>query len=178
MITKKFGDKKLIIRELDESDLRKVKKFQDFTNSFVKEDAMLLSNRPISRKEELKWLKDQYSAVKAKKLIYFFVEHDNKMVASTEVKLHNGRMSHVGEFGIAIRNGYRGMGLGTYLGNEIIKAAKNRLKIKIARLSVYPKNKPAQALYKKLGFKQVAVIPKQAQYKGRLIDEIVMLKFV
>jgi len=34
----------------------------------------------------------------------------------------------------------------------------------------------AQNLYKKFDFKKVAKIPKQLQYKGRLLDEIIMIK--
>jgi ribosomal protein S18 acetylase RimI-like enzyme len=68
--------------------------------------------------------------------------------------------------------------LGKYLGREIIKLTKERLKIKIVRLGVYSANKPAQKLYKKLGFKMVASIPKQVQYKGKLIDEFIMLKYL
>jgi ribosomal protein S18 acetylase RimI-like enzyme len=60
---------------------------------------------------------------------------------------------------------------------EIIKLAKKELRpgLKIIRLSVYSNNKIAIALYKKYGFKEVAKIPKQIQYKGKLIDEIIML---
>ncbi|PIV12707.1 MAG: GNAT family N-acetyltransferase, partial [Candidatus Nealsonbacteria bacterium CG03_land_8_20_14_0_80_36_12] len=49
------------------------------------------------------------------------------------------------------------------------------LKPKIIRLSVFPTNKAAIGLYKKLGFKKVAKISKQIQYKGKLVDEIIML---
>jgi ribosomal protein S18 acetylase RimI-like enzyme len=42
-------------------------------------------------------------------------------------------------------------------------------------LSVFSTNKPAIGLYKKYGFKTVTKIPKQIQYQGKLIDEIIML---
>ena len=62
--------------------------------------------------------------------------------------------------------------------SEIIKLAKKKLKprLKFIRLGVYPNNKPALALYRKFGFKKAAKIPKQIQYKGKLLDEIIMLK--
>lgn len=176
MITKVFGDKRIIIRELNKNDLRKVKKFQDFINSLAKEDAKILINRKVPIKEEVAWLKSQYDAVKTKKLIHFLTEHNDKIVGSSEIRLHQGRMSHVGEFGIAIRNGYRRMGLGTYLAKEIIKLAQKRFKIKIVRLSVYSVNKPARELYNSLGFKMVATIPKQIQIKGKLKDEVIMIR--
>jgi ribosomal protein S18 acetylase RimI-like enzyme len=60
---------------------------------------------------------------------------------------------------------------------EIIKLAKKDLrpKPKTIRLNVFQGNKSALVLYKKLGFRKVARIPKQFQYKGKLEDEIVML---
>jgi len=84
------------------------------------------------------------------------------------------------EFGITIRKDYRRIGLGNYLMKEIIKLAKKELKPKpkIIRLSVFSNNKPAINLYKKHGFKKVAVIPDQLQYKGRLVDQAVMLLYL
>lgn len=63
---------------------------------------------------------------------------------------------------------------------ETIKLAKKELKPKprIIRLSVFANNKPAIGLYRKIGFKKVASVPKQLQYKGRLIDEIIMLLYL
>jgi RimJ/RimL family protein N-acetyltransferase len=178
MITKIFDGKKIIIRELTKNDLKNVKKFQDFINSFIKEDAMIAANRKVSLKEEKNWLKNQYECVKTKKLIHFFAEHNNKLVGSLEIKRQRGRENHVGEFGITIRNGYRRIGLGKYLGKEIIKLAKKRLGIKIVRLRVLCINKPAQKLYRKLGFKKVARLPKQVQYKGKLVDDFIMVKYL
>jgi len=170
-----FGSKKIIIRKLSNGDLRNVKKFQDFINSFVKEDAQILYNKKFSLKEEKNWLKEQLQNIKNHKTVFLMAQDHNKVIGTTGIDLHRGREAHVGEFGITIRNGYRGIGLGKYLMKEIIKLAKKELKPKIIRLSVFPTNKAAIGLYKKLGFKKVAKIPKQIQYKGKLLDEIIML---
>ena len=170
-----FGSKKIIIRKLSNGDLRNVKKFQDFINSFVEEDAQILYNKKFSLKEEKNWLKEQLQNIKNHKTVFLMAQDHNKVIGTTGIDLHRGREAHVGEFGITIRNGYRGIGLGKYLMKEIIKLAKKELKPKIIRLSVFPTNKAAIGLYKKLGFKKVAKIPKQIQYKGKLLDEIIML---
>ena len=47
MTTKTFGDKKIAIRAIKQADLRNAKKFQDFINSFVLEDAKLSMNKEI-----------------------------------------------------------------------------------------------------------------------------------
>ncbi len=105
-------------------------------------------------------------------------EDKNKLIGISGVKLKIGRQNHVGEFGISIKKEYRGIGLGKKLMAEVLKLAKKELKPvpKIIRLSVFPENKIAQKLYKKFGFKVVAKIPKQIQYKGKLLDEVIMIK--
>ena len=89
---------------------------------------------------------------------------------------HQKCVLHVGEFGIAIKKEFRGIGLGSFLMREIIQLAKTELKPKpkIIKLGVFANNKPAIALYKKMGFKQVAVLPRHLEYKGNLVAEIIM----
>ena len=175
---KVFNGRKITIRELSQKDIRKVKKFQDFINSFVEEDAKIAMNRKLSLREEREWMKDVLKKLKSRKEIFLFAEYDNKIIGTTSMELDRWRQSHIGNFGITIRNGYRRMGLGKYLMGKILKLARKELKPKpkIIRLSVYPNNKPAIKLYKKYGFKNAARIPRQIQYKGKLIDEIIMLR--
>lgn len=178
MSIKKFNGKKIEIRKLSNKDLRNIKKFQDFINSLIGEDIQISRNKKVSLKGEREWLAGMLKKIK-KRISVLLVAEDNKLiVGTTEIALGRGRQSHIGLFGITIRNGYRGIGLGKYLMGEIIKLAKNELKPKpkILRLSVFPTNKPALTLYKKYGFKRVARIPKQLEYKGRLADEIVMIR--
>jgi len=170
-----FGSKEIIIRKLSNGDLRNVKRFQDLINSLIEEKAQISLNKKLSLKEEKEWLKRQLGQIKNQKTVFLLAECDNKVIGTTGIDLRRGRQEHVGEFGISIRNGYRGIGLGKYLMKEIIKLAKKELKPKIIRLSVFPTNKAAIGLYKKLGFKKVAKISKQIQYKGKLVDEIIML---
>jgi len=171
-----FKDKKIEIKELSEYNLKDANRFLDFINSLIKEEAQLLWKKKISLKEERVWLKGQLEEVKNKKKVYLVTEHNNVIVGSTEVGAGIERTDHMGVLHIAIRNGYRGMGLGKYLMESIIKLAKRRLKIKIIRIFVFATNKPAIGLYKNCGFKIVARVPKQFQYKGKLVDEIIMMK--
>jgi len=45
METKIFKDKKIRIREISKSDLKNVKRFQDYINSLVNEKAMIKVNK-------------------------------------------------------------------------------------------------------------------------------------
>ena len=177
MKIKIFDNKKIKIREISKGDLKNAKKFQDFINSLVEENAMVKLNKKQSLREETEWLKEKLKQIKGKKEVALIAESEDKIVGNTQIGLDWGRQSHIGDFGISIRKGYRDIGLGTYLAKEVIKLAKKELRPrpKIIRLSVYAANKPAIVFYKNLGFKKVAKIPKQGKIKGKLVAEIIML---
>ncbi|MFH1894605.1 MAG: GNAT family N-acetyltransferase [Patescibacteria group bacterium] len=180
MKTKTFIGKKITIRKISKNDLRNAKKLQDFINSFVDEDAQIMMNEKVLLEEERKWLKAKLESIKKRKAVFLIAEHNNTVAGTTGIDSGIWRQSHVGNFGITIKKGYRGIGLGTYLIEEIIKLAKKELKPKpkIIRLDVFPTNKPAIRLYRKCGFKKVAKIPRQIYFKGKLHDEIIMLLYL
>jgi len=178
METKIFNGKKIKIRGLSEYGLKDTKRFLDFINSLIEEDVQILFNKKLSLKEEKIWLKGQIKEIKSNRKVYLVAEINNIIIGSTEVGMGIGRANHIGTLHIAIRNGYRGIGLGKYLMKSIIKLAKRRLKVKIIKIPVFDTNKPAIGLYKKYGFKKVGLIPKQFQYKGKLVDEIIMLLYL
>jgi len=183
MIYKKvkiFDGKKITMRAISQSDLKQVKKFQDFINSVIKEDAKIFTDKRIPLKEEKEWLSNTLKNIKKLKSVHLVAEYKNIIVGSTGTNLKSGRSNHIGDFGIIIRNGYRGMGLGESLAREVINLTKKELKPspKILKLNVFTTNKPAINLYKKLGFKKVARVPDQNQYKGKLVDEYIMLKYL
>src|SRR4030042_44972 len=181
MKTKIFNGKEIAIRELKPSDIKNVRKFQDFINSLVEEDAMILKNKKVSLKEEIEWLKNNIKAVKKYKAVYLIAESKKIIIGTTEVGLRRtGRQSHVADLGISIRKGYRRITLGKYLMKEIIRLAKRKLKPKpkIIRLGVMSSNNPAFKLYQKYGFRKVERIPNQLKYKGELQNEIIMLLYL
>jgi RimJ/RimL family protein N-acetyltransferase len=180
MPIKTFSGKKIKIRELAKSDLKNVKKFQNYINSLIKEDAKIILNKKETLKEEAEWIKNKIKKARKREDILLIAECDNKIIGTTNIELKEGRLDHIGEFGISILKGYRGIGLGGYLTGEIIKLAKEKLKakLKIIRLFCFSNNKPAINLYKKFDFKIKARLPKQIQYKGKLVDELIMLLFL
>ena len=177
MKTKIFNGKKVKIRKLSKRDLKNVKKFQEFITSLITEEAKILFNKKPSLKEEKKWLEGVLRNIKNHKKVFLAAEYGSTIIGTTAIELNQGRKSHIGELGITIRKNYRGIGIGKHLTREILKLSKKELKPKpkIIRLSVYSTNKPAISLYKKYGFKRAATIPSQIKYKGRLIDEVIML---
>ena len=130
MKTKFFDGKKIIIREFSKKDLRNVRKFQTFINSLIEEEALINLNKKLSMGQEKKWLEEQLRKMKSHKSVYLIAETNNMVVGTTQIYLNEGRGEHVGNFGITIRKGYRGIGLGSYLTDEVIKLAKKKLKPK------------------------------------------------
>jgi len=175
-----FNGKKILIETIKKRDLKKIKEFQVFINSLVEEEAKILMNKKATIKDEKQFIDKALQSIKNKNKVFLIARDGNKIVGNTSIERERWRKNHIGRFGIAIAQGYRGIGLGKYLMSKIIELAKKEFgqDFKIIQLEVYVNNKPAINLYKKMGFKIVAKIPKQIQYKGKLISEFVMSKQV
>ena len=176
-VIKIFQGYKIEIRPLGRGDTKRPEEFQDYINSLIDEEAMILMRTKKTKKEEAEWLKSELGDIKSGSKVCLVAEYNGRIIGSTRITLGKEREDHIGTFGISIKSGYRGIGLGKYLMAEIIKLAKKIFgkKLKIIKLFVFDGNKPAIGLYKKMGFKQVAHLPKSIQYKGKLIGEFIML---
>jgi len=176
MPIKIIKNKKITIQKLNKNNLKQVREFTDYINFLVAENAKILIKTKQTVKQERKWLKEELKDINKKQAIILVVKDKQKIIGITNIKLGKERESHIGYFGISIRKNYRNFGLGTYLMQKIFKLAQTDLKPKpkIIQLKVFGNNKTAIRFYKKMGFKQIAVLPKQIQFNNKLIDEIVM----
>ena len=96
-------------------------------------------------------------------------EVDEKVVASSEVGRRSGSMSHIGFLGVAVKKGYRGIGIGKELVKTLIEESK-KTGSKVLVLEVFDSNTIAKSLYTKLGFKNAGRIPKGVFKRGKYID--------
>jgi len=133
-----------------------------------------------SLNQEKKVLEGFVSGIKKRERVFLVAEHKDKIIGTSTVHLKRGREDHIGELGITIAEGYRGIGLGRCLFEDVIDLATKKLKPKprIIALMVYENNKPAIALYEKCGFKKVSQIPDAVQWKEALISECRMYKYL
>jgi hypothetical protein len=67
-----FNGKKLKIREMNRSDLKRAKDFLDYINSLVEEEAMISLKKKKTLKEEKEWLKNQLKEIKSKQRVVIF----------------------------------------------------------------------------------------------------------
>jgi L-phenylalanine/L-methionine N-acetyltransferase len=164
----------IVIRTPKRSDTYEAWKY---LNKVIGETKFLSRVKPITLKDEKKWLDGVMEKMKNKKCIQLFAEHDGKIIAGCSVEKRGRQTSeHVGSYGIAILQAYTGIGLGTKLTSHVLDITKKEMKIEIAKLSVFGKNKIAQGLYRKMGFRYAGKIPNGVKHGKIYMDDIMMYK--
>jgi RimJ/RimL family protein N-acetyltransferase len=149
----------------------------EMINSLVEEKADIIKNEKVSREEEANWLAKVLVSVENEDALYVVVEVNGKVVANSEISRKVGCLSHVGAIGIAIRNGFRDVGIGTEMMKALIDQGR-AWGLKVLTLSVFASNKRAFHVYEKVGFVQTGVIPKSVFKEGKYVDEILMTKLL
>jgi len=147
----------------------------EFINSLVEEGAEITNNTKVTREEEIDWLARHLSAVEKDRRVAVVAEVGGRFIGQVQVDPQSGYSQHVGVLGIALRNGYRDIGIGTELMKEAETQAK-RLGLKILRLECYATNGRARHVYEKTGYQIVGSLPKANLKDGAYIDTIIMAK--
>jgi ribosomal protein S18 acetylase RimI-like enzyme len=169
VFTAKDG-RKVVLRSLRWEDLDDL---LGLINSLVDEDADIIRTEKATRNEEAEWLGKYLARTEKGEIINCAAEVEGEVIANSEVGKREGCMSHVGSFGIAIKRGYRGIGIGTKIMQTLTEESR-RVGLKILVLDVFDTNKAAKALYSKMGFKENGRILKGVYKNGKYIDLIRM----
>ena len=163
---------KIVIRPPKMSDLDSL---LEMINSLVEERAMITIQNKLTLKEEKKYLQ---KIIKDKNSIHLFLIIDGKVMGNARIFRHEGTKNHIGEMGISIKKEARGLGLGERLFKKVMEEGIKKFKLKIVILDVYGRNKIAQGLYKKIGFKIIGKIKGGTNYYGEYEDVIIMAKYL
>lgn len=147
----------------------------EFINSLVEEGADISMDTPQTRESEIDWLAGHLSSIEKDRKIAVAAEVGGRFVGQVEVSPRGRRSMHVGVLGIAIREGYRDVGIGTEMMKEA-EAQSGRLGIEIMTLDVFDTNERARHVYRKLGYEEVGRIPKAVSKDGEYFDSIIMAK--
>lgn len=149
--------------------------FLEIINSLVDEGADILRTERVSKEEEIDFLSKVLSRLEKDEMFYLVAEVDGKVVAVSEISKRGGYEKHVGVIGIAIRNGFRDLGIGTEIMKALVEQAQ-KMGLKVLTLSAFATNKSAIHVYEKVGFVQTGTIPKKHFKEGKYIDEIILTK--
>ena len=170
----KVGGGLVVLRALKRSDLTQLLKF---ANSLVEErrtnpDLGIVSlDRRVSREDQRKFLNDVLTHLEKNEVASVAAFDGGRMVGNCDIlrrKPHDVR--HTGVLGIAILEGYRGMGLGEAMIGAALRQAQ-RVGIWLVELEVFSNNARARGLYRKIGFRKVGTVPNKILRRGRHIDE-------
>jgi len=147
----------------------------EFINSLVEEGADIALSQKVSRGEEAEWLGKRLVLLDRDEELSLVAEVDGKVVANSEITRRAGYSRHVGGLGIAIKNGYRDVGIGTEMLKTLVSQAE-AMGLTMLTLTVFSANRRAVHVYEKVGFEETGRIPNAIHKDGKFMDEIIMVK--
>ena len=110
----------------------------------------------------------------AKSGLYIVAVIAGEIVATADItRGRHSKNRHTAELGIALRKDARGAGLGTAMMQTMIEWARS-IGVQKILLGVFASNKPALALYRRLGFIQEGRLRGQVKLRGKPVDELLM----
>jgi RimJ/RimL family protein N-acetyltransferase len=147
----------------------------EFINSLVDEGADIIMDTKQTREQEVDWLARLLNRLEKDEITVVVAEVGGRFVGQVVVTPRRMRSKHVGFLGIALKDGYREIGIGT----ELMKEAEDqsrRLGLEILNLEVFATNERAKHVYEKLGYREVGAWPKVIKKDEVYIDGILMSK--
>jgi ribosomal protein S18 acetylase RimI-like enzyme len=167
--------KEIIIRYPEIGDELKL---WEYINKLSKEKTFVrLQGEEVSKEDEAKYLNNLLLKIKEHQCVHLLVFCGDELISASGIEMRDKTEKHLGIFGIAILNGFRGEGLGKLLMDLILKEAEKEISdLKIVTLEVYSTNSIAQSLYQKMGFVQYGLLPKGISRAGTFEDAILMYK--
>jgi len=151
-----------------------VRELQAFINAFVREGSFLLYDRKTSLADEMKWKKAKLADYRKGNGQVLVARIGGKIAGTSDARREPFKGRDNVCLGIAIASDYRGLGLGEALLRLNIETVRRRQMPRNIYLSVQSPNRPARALYRKLGFREFAVFPKWLKQDGKYVDHIFM----
>jgi RimJ/RimL family protein N-acetyltransferase len=151
--------------------------FLELINSLVDEKADILRTEKVSREEEIDFLSSVLRRLEKDEMFYMVAEVGGKVAAVSEISKRSGSEKHVGVIGIAVKNGFQDLGIGTEMMKSLVKQAE-QMNLKVLNLTAFATNKRAIHVYEKAGFVQTGAVPKKFLKEGQYIDEIIMTKLL
>jgi acetyltransferase len=144
----------------------------ELINSLVEEKAQIMVTQKVTREQETDFLHDVLLQLRAGKVFFVVAVLGDRIVASSDLQVVS---QLAGTIGLVVKNGFRGLGIGT----EILKVLNEYAKsvgIKALVVKVFATNTPAIRLYTKMGFAELAGSIRTFVRNDESIDEITKVK--
>ena len=163
--------RRVVLRTLKWEDLEGC---LEFINSLVDEKANILRDQKVTKETETEWLANALRRMELEEVVYLVAEVEGRLVANSEISRRlSGYDKHVGSIGIAIKKGFRDLGVGTEMMKALIEQGKY-WGLKVLMLTAFENNPRALHVYRKAGFVETGRIPKKFLKEGQYIDEVIM----
>jgi putative acetyltransferase len=156
------------------SERDSVRELQRFIHALVEENAYMVYDKKTTLKEEREWKRKNISNLRKRAGYVIVARVGGKLAGTTGAERERMKGRHSVSLGLAIAKPYRGIGLGEALLRTNFETARRLLKPRNIYLSVFALNKPARALYRKVGFREFAVFPKWVLHRGKFVDVVFM----
>ena len=147
----------------------------ELINSLVEEGAEIGVCEPYSREEEADWLAGLLAAVEKGERLSAVAEAGGRVVGHVEVRVGRCYEGHTGVLGIAVKRGFRELGIGTELMRMAEQLARER-GLRLLTLEVFATNSRAIHVYEKMGYRIVGRLPKAIYKDGVYVDKLLMAK--
>lgn len=162
-------------------DLQDAPALTKFINAFSKEDLFTrFAGEQVSLEEEMAYLQDWLQKIDAGDGVKLFCFVEGKLAGVADVARDLElwtRRRHSGKFGIIVGKEFRGQGIGSTLLESVLNEAYKKMDgLKQIKLTCFANNQPAQALYKQQGFVECGRVPNALFYRGKYVDEIMMVR--
>jgi RimJ/RimL family protein N-acetyltransferase len=128
----------------------------------------------LSLEEEEKWI-NKHAEAEGKIILLAWSMNQNRIVGLLDFS--NGfrkRIAHTGQFGLAVAEEWRGLGVGKILLNSLIQWVDSHPFIEKIFLNMHSTNINARALYESVGFKEEGRRKGELKINGQYIDTVIM----
>ena len=152
--------------------------FMRLINEVIDEPSSgIMIDRRTSLGDEKRWVAGRIEVIRRRRLVMLTAELDGIIKGNCDIIREGWKKDHRAVLGIVVSKDLRGKGVGEELMRRTIELAERRLTgIENIDLSVLDYNRRAKALYSKLGFVEIARIPRGIREGRRYYDEILMTR--
>jgi ribosomal protein S18 acetylase RimI-like enzyme len=166
---------KVVFREPRRGD---APQFMKLINDIVDEPSSgIMMDRHSSPEDERKWVRARMEGIRRRRLVMLTAVADGTIKGNCDIVMGGWKKAHRGVLGIVLAKDLRGKGVGEALMRRTIELAERRLKgLEFVDLSVLDYNRRAMSLYAKVGFIEIARIPKGIKEGRRYYDELLMTR--